>query len=596
MSLKVWLPLDGNLENQGASMVTATNNGATVDTTGKIGSCYLFDGIDDFLTLNNFNPNGWPEISISAWVYPTADFVGLFLARGGGQHRIRISTNGFMFRDTNNTGTQREIAFSPTIPVNVWTHITCVYKRGEIWIYQNGIQIAHSTAYYHATSTLLSDMGEFRIGRQQSTSSNSYYTGKVNDFRIYDHALSAAEVHEISQGLVLHYKLDAINNNNILKQIPKSYNSSAYNAYQLNLTENLVENQTYTFQFWDIDVAHSGKTAANLGMSVYWGGGSVALKTMNGTSYFTNGHADYLSFTITITSAQASGSGAGNAWLNIYNSVSNANGTRSMHIGAWKVEKGNAATAYGLTSEELGSYIQDSSGYGHNGTIVGSPTLSSDTARYSASTYMNATSTTNHIDCGQMPSTVQTISFWFKKTGNSNFVVMAEPSSGLMFAPVGNYAVIKVAASNQTCYAISSPYYIDGQWNHIVVQKDGTTYKLWTNGVQRGSSGSNYYRHDGTDLWLFNRNYNANYAANGQISDFRVYTTLLSEADIKQLYEMGAKVDNKQNLHIYEAVEMQPTIKLTKQGQMKAGEFQEDTATKLYKTNQIIETNNLIEL
>jgi len=28
-----------------------------------------------------------------------------------------------------------------------------------------------------------------------------------------------------------------------------------------------------------------------------------------------------------------------------------------MHIGAWKVEKGNAATAYGLASEELGSYI-----------------------------------------------------------------------------------------------------------------------------------------------------------------------------------------------------------------------------------------------
>jgi hypothetical protein len=30
----------------------------------------------------------------------------------------------------------------------------------------------------------------------------------MNDFRIYDHALSTKEVEEIAKGLVLHYKLD----------------------------------------------------------------------------------------------------------------------------------------------------------------------------------------------------------------------------------------------------------------------------------------------------------------------------------------------------------------------------------------------------
>ena len=43
MGLKLWLPLNGNLENKGASIATITNNGTTVDNSGKIGQCYSFN-------------------------------------------------------------------------------------------------------------------------------------------------------------------------------------------------------------------------------------------------------------------------------------------------------------------------------------------------------------------------------------------------------------------------------------------------------------------------------------------------------------------------------------------------------------------------
>ena len=135
-------------------------------------------------------------------------------------------------------------------------------------------------------------------------------------------------------------------NPNLFKTTPKSANTTTYNAYQINMTENLTAGTTYTVQLWDVDVAHSAKAVANLGIWLYWGGGSVNLVSWAGTNYFTNGHADHLIRTFTPSSSQASGSGASNAWINVYNSVGYVEGTLSMHIGHWKLEKGSIGTPW----------------------------------------------------------------------------------------------------------------------------------------------------------------------------------------------------------------------------------------------------------
>lgn len=135
-------------------------------------------------------------------------------------------------------------------------------------------------------------------------------------------------------------------NNNLLLTTPKSYNPTSYNAYQFTMSENMKENTTYTISLWDIDVSHSEKAEANVGVWVYWGGGSINLLSWYGATYFTNGHADYLTKTFTITNAQATHANATNSWLNIYNSVGYVEGTMNMHIGKWKLEKGSIATIW----------------------------------------------------------------------------------------------------------------------------------------------------------------------------------------------------------------------------------------------------------
>lgn len=45
------------------------------------------------------------------------------------------------------------------------------------------------------------------------TNTSAYFplNGQLNDVRIYDNILSAKEIKEIAQGLILHYKLDGFN-------------------------------------------------------------------------------------------------------------------------------------------------------------------------------------------------------------------------------------------------------------------------------------------------------------------------------------------------------------------------------------------------
>ena len=65
MSLIVWLPLNGDLENQGLSNVTVTNNGATIDNNGKVGKCYSFNGSSSKISMPI---NLTPTMSFCAWV------------------------------------------------------------------------------------------------------------------------------------------------------------------------------------------------------------------------------------------------------------------------------------------------------------------------------------------------------------------------------------------------------------------------------------------------------------------------------------------------------------------------------------------------
>lgn len=569
MSLQVWLPLNGDLRNNGLSNVTITNNGATVDNNGKIGKCYYFNGSSYIRISLPSELTSIKNSSVCAWVKSTGSTVALGGISSNSTYAypmMTLYTSGWQFAGTS---AYKYISGGSIANSGVWHHVCCTAADDIVTTYLDGVVVASKT-YSEIGSDkwiLNSSINFIEIGCDHP-GGDEYLTGYVNDFRVYNHCLSAKEVKELSKGLVAHYKLtgalDGLNPN-MLKATPKSHNAAAYNAYQFNLTENLIAGETYTIQLWDVDVSHSAKTEANLGVWVYWGGGSVSLLSWYGTTYFTNGHADHLTATFTVTSSQASGSGATNSWLNIYNSVGYVAGNLNMSIGRWKVEKGNIATGYTRTIAEMNldeTTVYDCSGYNNNGISNGTFSLSNDTARYSVSTIFNGTN--NQIEADPLPAETQTISIWVKTTWTSSSgyrLAVHDKVAGLAIGWSANQLITYVGSSNGgsgSRVLMESSTYTANQWNHIVVVKTGAnTRNVYINGALVTPTGANYWGGSINKLDIGCRN-NGSYNAyfNGQLSDFRAYATALSVDDVLDLYHTSATIDKSGNMYGYELREV----------------------------------------
>lgn len=201
MSLQVWLPLNGNLENQGLSNITITNNGVTVDNNGKIGKCYSFSNGNTLFCADTILSKSQNEYSISVWA---KGYGCLYSQRPEVNSIYRCifiySQNRILFDEGNRWDA------SVIYDGNNWNHFVFIKNGSKRYIYING----HLAGENANASTPSQVSTGFFIGDSQNTATSTIgnpFIGKMNDFRIYDHALSVKEIKELSKGLCLHYQL-----------------------------------------------------------------------------------------------------------------------------------------------------------------------------------------------------------------------------------------------------------------------------------------------------------------------------------------------------------------------------------------------------
>lgn len=641
--LKVWLPLTGDLHNQGISGVTATGHSVTSVAAGKIGSCYQFTTSAIELDDNIFD-NSVTEFTVAAWMkFNNSNSACLFSDRTATNWNgitCFIMDSGNIFFDV---GTRWEFTPSTAIPRNQWFHIAFLYKKNVLrQVYLNGALIGSTTSAPAPTTT---STGHSFIGASQTSSTTlggNYFNGWMNDVRIYDECLSAATIHEIAQGLVLHYKLngglfgnpnlllnthfdnrynqttgwDTTKNGTLLASNWGGYNPGVANAstsYHAHLTlfqdeyvyeytkENetwlgisqddelrtkLVAGKTYTFSCEQYSVTNTN----------YMYGGLYYFKTGATSAGF---HLGYIScntnrilnvwqkFTYTFTAPSDGDYSKSMRWY----CYGQSGGAGTFYLRHLKLEEGSVATPWCPADSELDidrTIVEDSSGYNHNGTIVGSAIPAADTARYDISAHIDGAGVITTTSPG---ADIRTLSCWVKTTKNkSTSQMLVADSASNMCISFYNGTIIGVFGATRStgskCTLGTS--YKENDWNHIVVVKTSDDGKrdIYCNGEKLTPATDDYWS---ATAGFFVGNRNGSGSGNtpffGYISDVRAYCTQLLDTDIKQLYNISMKIDKNQNIHNFETVE-DGQNKITKKGQLKCANIIEYINGQAYRGPQ----------
>lgn len=191
---------------------TAWGSGAS----GKYSASLDFDGTDDYIDTgsSSFNFTTQP-FSVSAWVY--SDDLGSGVnAEIAATDKANSPTSGWGFllvgpnenlRLVTRGTSPSNIDSGSSVPINTWSHVAATFSgtSGTVALYINGV--VNKTSTY--TGSITSAACNLQIGRRFSSSCSAtavYFNGKIDDVRIYNYALSAAQVRKVyNEGASVRY-------------------------------------------------------------------------------------------------------------------------------------------------------------------------------------------------------------------------------------------------------------------------------------------------------------------------------------------------------------------------------------------------------
>jgi Concanavalin A-like lectin/glucanases superfamily len=175
-------------------------NGGYSWVAGKKGNAVKLDGLTGFVSLPAGIVSGLSDMTLATWVqlevaadwqriidFGNNNTVQMFLV----PQNKETAVMRFVITTTGKPGQQLINGPSP-LPVGVWKHVAVVLNGATWQLYVDGTSVAMVGGLTLHPSSMGSTANNW-IGRSQ-LAQDPYFKGMFDDFRIYDRALTAAEI------------------------------------------------------------------------------------------------------------------------------------------------------------------------------------------------------------------------------------------------------------------------------------------------------------------------------------------------------------------------------------------------------------------
>ena len=187
-------------EGSGGATADASGNGnngtiagATWSSQGRTGSALSFDGVNDLVTIPDSASLDVTRITMMAWVRPTVlsgwRTALMKEATGGLAYVLYAHDNAPKPAGYLSIGNgDRLIDGTSALPLNTWSHLAVTYDGASMRIYVNGVLVRSRAR----TGNIATTAQPLRIGG--NTVWGEYFGGLIDDVRLYNRALTLAEI------------------------------------------------------------------------------------------------------------------------------------------------------------------------------------------------------------------------------------------------------------------------------------------------------------------------------------------------------------------------------------------------------------------